>query len=170
MDGQLDHAPMDGFPLRWRFAEDANRWAVLPEADLEQLRPLTESCSRDQWRRLVTPVADHLYAAGGSGRRFAGRIAEFRTSDDWTSAEEADRLGEFLRHHVPIREAASLMFFWHASCAAETTWDILLRYWSDFCYPSDDQNVVVPSEGGRLVVYVEGLVWVALHGAPPASP
>jgi hypothetical protein len=160
MERPLKYAPMSAFPLRWRFAE-APRWAVLPEADLRQLRPLSEPCSRDRWHRLVTPAATHLLAAGESGPRFEARVAEYRTADDWTAEEEAARAGEFLRRHIPIREDAGLLFFWDASCAAETTWDILLRYWSDFCYPSDNSNVVVPVEGDRLVVYVEGLVWVA---------
>lgn len=155
-----EYIPMDEFPLRWRFAEDATRWTVLPETDLRQLQPLSESSSREQWRKLVSPAATHLMALGEFEPRFESRVAELKTNDQWSNEEEATRVAEFLRQRLPIRDAAHVLFFWDASLAAETTWDVLLRYWSDFCYPSDDSNVVVPSEGNRLVVYVEGLVWI----------
>jgi hypothetical protein len=158
MDEPLEYASMDDWPLRWRFAEDATRWTVLPDADMRQFLPLTESCSHDQWHRLVTPAV-HLIAAGG----LRSRIAAFQTSDDWTSAEETIRVGEYLRRHVPIQEDASLLFFWGMSCAVETTWDILLRYWTDFCYPLDS-NVAIPLDSEHLVAYHEGAIWTALRG------
>jgi hypothetical protein len=128
---------------------------------LRQFRPLSDACSCEQWRRLVTSAAAHLMAAGDSELRYGDRIAEYRTGDDWTTEEEAARADAFLRQHLPVRDDGGVLFFWSASCAAETTWGVLVRYWSDFCYPSDDSNVIVPAEGDRLAVYVEGLVWVA---------
>ncbi len=160
----LEYAPLETFPLKWRFAEDPDRWTVLPDEDLRHFRPLTEISARVQWNQLVTPTADHLMAVGASRLRFKSSLADFRVADDWNAAEEARRVAEFLRAHVPIHDSDGLIFFWNASVAVETTWDIVLRYWSDFCYPSDDSNVVVPFEGDRLVVHVESHVWVfALH-------
>ncbi|HEU5116360.1 MAG TPA: DUF2947 family protein [Isosphaeraceae bacterium] len=158
---QLEYTSLDDFPLSWRFAEDADRWVVLPEADLRQFRPLSAACAHGHWHRLVTPTADHLMAAGQTGPRFETRLAEYRIAGDWTAAEESERVAKFLRPLVPIRDADTLLFFWGAWCAVETTWDLVLRYWSDFCYPSDDSNVIVPFVGDRLVVHAERLVWVA---------
>jgi hypothetical protein len=159
MDEPLEYTSMDEWPLRWRFARDAARRTVLPEADMRQFRPLTERCSRVQWHRLVTPTLRHALTAGVSGLK----IAEFRTSDDWSAAEKVQRVSEFLRSRIPIQGYTHLLFFWGARCAVDTTWDILLRYWSDFCDSSDDSNVAVPFGGEQIVGHREGHVYVALR-------
>ena len=105
-------------------------------------------------------------ATGEAGPLSAAQLAEFREGDDWTSPEETKRVGEFLRRHVPLRDDDLLLFFWGAPCAVETTWGVLLRYWTDFCYPSDDSNVAIPFEGDRLIAYVEGLTWVSRRDLP----
>ncbi len=162
MGEALETVPMSEFPLRWRFAEDATRWAVLPAADLRHFRPLSEACSRALWRRFVSPDVGSRTDAGPPG--FVTRVAGYRTDDDWSSAEEAERAGAFVRQHVPVRPDAGVLFFWDSSCGVETNWGVLLRHWSDFNYPSDDSNIVVPTEGDCLIGYVEGWVWAVPRG------
>jgi hypothetical protein len=167
MFAQLDYAPIGAFGLSWRFAEDATKWTVLPDEDLAHFRPLTEACSRRLWGEFIAPGNGHLVALQVSAAAwpFGERIAKYSTTDDWSSAEETNRVGAFLEQHIQVDRASRVLFFWSASCAVDTTWDVLLRYWSDFCYPSDDSNVVVLSESDILIFYTEGLVSLARRRA-----
>jgi hypothetical protein len=39
--------------------------------------------------------------------------------------------------------------------AVETDWRLFLDHWDDFCYPSDDSNILVLPTLGKAVVYIE---------------
>lgn len=160
---KIEYIPIVEFGLKWRFAEDAAKWTVLADEDFANFRPLTEDCARSLWRELVSPDVGHLVALSLSGiaTPFGDTIADYHTDDDWSCTEEAERVGTFLSQHIKVSRSSRLLFFWSASYAVETTWDVLLRYWSDFCYPSDDSNIAILTETDILIFYCEGLVWLA---------
>lgn len=64
-----------------------------------------------------------------------------------------------------ISRTSTVLFFWSAACAVETTWDVLMRYWSDFCCPSDDSNLAILAESDLAIVYCESLVSLHRRGA-----
>jgi hypothetical protein len=107
----LEYLPMSEFPLRWRFGVDATRWTVLPEGDLQQFRPLSAECSRKLWNQHVTPAAAHLMTADVAGLWLNHRIAQYRSADERSEAEQATHAVAFLREHLPLREEAKLLFF-----------------------------------------------------------
>lgn len=158
----LFYIPIDEFALKWRFAEDSTKWTVLPPSDLAFLKPLTDNSAEQLWTKYVDDSAKHLMEIvlktdPPDRDLFGKRVLEI--DDDWSSREEHRRVSAALRNQLDIADSATLFFFWNASCAVETTWDILLRYWSDFCYPSDDSNVATMLDAGVNLYYIEGTVW-----------
>jgi hypothetical protein len=49
----LQYMSMDDFPMRWRFAEDADRWTVLPVKDLRYFKPLSAESSAALWDQSI---------------------------------------------------------------------------------------------------------------------
>ncbi|QDS97616.1 DUF2947 family protein [Adhaeretor mobilis] len=163
MTEHLSYTPINDFPLKWRFAEDDTKWTVLQSSDLALFRPLAEDSARHIWSTHVTIAAEHLMeivlkTAPPNRDQFGTQLLV--TDDNWSSDEEHQRVASVFRKHVQVADSSVVYFFWHASCAVETTWDILLRYWSDFCYPSDESNVASVLEAGNNLYYIEGTVWI----------
>lgn len=164
MNEQVEHIDINEFPLKWRFAEDASRWTEFSSNDRLLFQPLSEASSRLLWQRYVAEDSYHLMTCPEEKRRFGSTItAQTVVADDHNHLLESDRVRSFLTQHVNIRNDSNVLFFWGGACAAETKWMIFLRYWDDFCYPSDDTNVVVPLNSDRLIVFVEDHFWIYMR-------
>jgi hypothetical protein len=161
MVGPLQYISLDEFYFKWRFAEDASKWTVLPDEDLANVHPLDEECARILWKRFVHPIQTQLI---GFAKEWGWKLRDdtplLKTADFSTALEERECVSRFLRQHIDIVDRSQLIFFWDAECAVETTWDVLLRYWDDFCYPSDESNVAVAVESSKNAYYYEELLWI----------
>ena len=160
MIGPLQYVDIDEFAFKWRFVEDASKWTVLPEADLANFHPLDEECARDLWKRFVHPTSTQLIGfAKEWGWRLRDDTPTLKTAD--VSGIEELELGiQFLKKHIHVPDASQVLFFWDADWAVETTWDMFLRYWNDFCYPSDESNAAVPVECDKNAYYFEERLWI----------
>ena len=159
----LKFASIDDFQLKWRFAEDATKWTVLPPKDLAFFKPLTEESAQRLWFTYVSTSAQHLMeivlrSVPPNRDQFGKRLLVI--DENWTSEEENHHVADVFRNHIDAEPSSALYFFWNASCAVETTWEILRRYWSDFCYPSDDSNVAVILDTNINIYYIDGTVWL----------
>ena len=164
MTEPISYTTIEEFPLKWRFAEDSTKWTVLPPSDLACFKPLATDSARRLWPEYVSNAAEQLMeivtkTVSPDRNQFGTRLLVI--DDNWSSEEEHQRVAKSIRQKIDIVDSAILYFFWDASCAVETTWDILLRYWSDFCYPSDDSNVAVVLEAKAKLYYIEGTVWLS---------
>lgn len=169
MEELIKFVSIDDFQLKWRFAEDETNWTVLPPNDLTFFKPLTEDSALRLWSTYVSTSAQHLMEIAlrsvPPDRNQFGKLV-LVIDDNWSSDEEHDRVAEILNNHVGVAASSIVYFFWDASCAVETTWNILLRYWSDFCYPSDDSNVAVILDTNIIIYYIEGAVWLSSRADP----
>jgi hypothetical protein len=55
----------------------------------------------------------------------------------------------------PRLQVFGLIWRFYAEMAVETDWRLFLDHWDDFCYPSDDSNILVLPTLGKAVVYIE---------------
>ncbi|MEN2774367.1 DUF2947 family protein [Acetivibrio clariflavus] len=79
---------------------------------------------------------------------------------DWGEPEKESQTVNFLQKNILIPEESKITFFWSESCSFETVWGIFLKYWTDFCYPSDDSNVIVIHNYPLAVIYIEDKLWI----------
>lgn len=168
----LNFASIDDFHLKWRFAEDAAKWTVLPPNDLTFFKPLTEGSARRLWSTYVSTSAKHLMeivlrSVPPDRNQFGKRVLVI--DDNWSAEEESNYVTNIFRNYIDVEPSSMLYFFWNASCAVETTWGILHRYWSDFCYPSDGSNVAVILDTDINIYYIEGSVWLGSRAHPEIS-
>ena len=136
MDDVVEHILIDDFPLKWRFAGDASKWTVLPPEDLARFRPLTEQASRTLWTQLVADDAWHHSVLSQDQLRFnSDQLGHVVVDDDAEPASEHQRIRDFLTTQISLPLDTRVLFFWGATCSVDTTWDVFIRYWDDFCYP-----------------------------------
>lgn len=147
----------------WRFT-DAEKYCQFTKEKFDRLRPLTEKESLKKWAEFVHPASDrlsrHLVQLFVRGRI---EYPEAPTFQSVTNAEEA-RVPTNLRRYLPAEDSTDALFFWHGTEAVWTDFGLFLEHWSDFCYPSDESNVLVIPELSKAVWYREDNWFVLERG------
>ena len=136
MISELTHRSMNEFPLKWRFTDP--KYRVLPEAHLAQIRPLDVDSSKRLWRYILD---SDLHAEDPFREGFFQSVESISIGDSHGNDDEDSRVRKWLyRCALPFDKRVLLC--WQPDCAIETTWKMLVKYWTDFYYPvSDDLTV-----------------------------
>ena len=154
-----DDPAVQSFGLIWRFS-DAQKYTQLSDAEFRRFRPVSESEALGLWEQYVYPDASpgrrHL------GELFVQRFIKWPEVASFTSESKDDenKVVANLQREIVASDSTELIFFWHAETAVRTDWRLFLDHWDDFCYPSDDSNILVLPTVGRAVVYVEARWYV----------
>jgi len=145
---------LQSFGLIWRFS-DAQKYTQLSAAEFRRFRPLSEFESIEQWEQYVYPDAS-------PGHRhfrelYAQRLIKLPEEASFSSRSRDDEANVVsnLQRQVVADDSDEAIFFWHAETAVRTDWRLFLDHWDDFCYPSDDSNILVVPTCCRAVVYSE---------------
>ena len=111
------------FPLAWRWTSKAH--TVLPQEVLRGLRPLAPETAKEMFSKVP--------------KRLGADALIFQATDTEATKEWLQSL--------PIT-ASEVTLVWNDTTALTLPWSTFVRYWSDFCYPSsDDVVLVVPGQG-----------------------
>lgn len=146
--------PMDQFPLRWRFTDPG--YDVLPAVHLAQLKPLAPEDARRLWDTILqTGLHRAVPFADGFFRHFIGTPV----GDSHGDKDEGRRVRKWLyRCGIPFRQRVWLCY--EPETAIETTWKVLLKYWTALYYPiSDDLTVVDESLNWAVLFHHEEEVY-----------
>jgi hypothetical protein len=146
----FDTVPIDQFPLKWRFTDP--RYAVLPPVHLAQVKPLAPSEARRLWD-LIVQADIHVEIPFTKG--YFRSVTSTRIEDSHGNDVEDRRLRKWLyQRGIPFRQQIWLSY--QPEWAIETTWKVLLKYWTSFYYPgSDDLTVIEGSFTWALLFHHE---------------
>ena len=129
--------PMDQFPLRWRFTDP--RHAVLPAIHLAQVLPLAEADARRLWD-LILQV--NLHRAVPFTEGFFRTVVSTSTDGAHHDETNARQIRKWLfQRGIPFRQRVWLSY--QPEWAIETTWKILVKYWTEFFYSGSDDLTVI---------------------------
>ena len=156
---------LQSFPLIWRFT-DAEKYCQLTEEEFRRFRPLSVEDAAAKWAGYVYSGSDlHWYHLVGLLVRNQIPYPQVPTFQIGQEEEDAEvRVRANLRHHLPAADSAEALFFWGGRCAVRTDYGLLLDHWDDFCYPSDDSNVLVFLDQTKGVMYRDDR-WYVLERA-----
>ncbi len=155
------------FELIWRFT-DAKKYTQLSQLEFVRFQPIPQKESIELWNTYVYPSSNsrehHLTEL------YVQRLVEwpdcpnFRTNSD----SEEKEIVPLLLKAITASDSATLFFFWHAEVCVKTDWGLFLEHWDDFCYPSDDSNVIVIPDIEKALIYIEEQwhVMPRKHGNP----
>ena len=138
--------PFDQFELKWRFTEE--KYNVLPASHLEQIQPLDKVASKFL-NDLTMGLFDRRQVLGPS-------FFEYREAThvpDYVLPETEEYIKKWLYHRgLPFEQ--QVFASWDPNVGAITNWKMVVKYWSDFWYPSSDDLVVVDKTlSWALVIY-----------------
>ncbi len=150
-----DDPALQNFGLIWRFS-DAQKYTQLSAAEFQRFRPLPEAESLRRWEELVYPDASpgHRHLT----ELYVQRLVAWPQSVSFRSDSKHDesQVVQKLKREVTADDTSEAIFFWHAELAVRTDWRLFLDHWDDFCYPSDDSNIMVLPASGKAIAYIEG--------------
>jgi hypothetical protein len=132
----MTYRDMQDFPLKWRFTDP--KFRVLPAKHLLQVRVLDVPSAR----RLSRFISDSgLHSEDPFQPNFFRLVESTEIGDSHGNDAEDSRIRKWLyRCALPFDQTVLLQ--WQPEWAVETTWKLLVKYWSDFYYPiSDDLTV-----------------------------
>jgi Protein of unknown function (DUF2947) len=157
-----DDPTLQTFELIWRFS-DAQKYTQLSVAEFQRFRPLSETDSLKCWEKYVypdsSPINRHLTALYVQRKIVWPITPSFLSKEQ----EEEKQVVPTLLREIKAVDSAEVLFFWHAEQAVRTDWRLFLDHWDDFCYPSDDSNIIVLPGIGKAVAYIEERWYILNH-------
>jgi hypothetical protein len=147
---QFSTVPMDQFPLKWRFTDP--KYRVLPPIHLVQVKPLTPIDARRLWDTILqADLHNDVPFTNGYFRTVDSTVV----GDSHENQAEDRRVRKWLfQRGIHFRQRVLLSY--QPEWAIETTWKMLIKYWTDFYYPiSDDLTVFDGSFKWALLFYHE---------------
>ena len=141
-----DIRSLTDFPLKWRWTNP--KWNQLSNADLQRIKPLTQTKAKELWR-----IFGH-YVLGNGPRE---NIFECRPWIDATVDYPGafDRVRDWLLVQFSDREQ-DVVVSWDKDNAVVTSWGVFCDYWDDFCYPASDDVAVLPPSVDWVLFYQHG--------------
>jgi hypothetical protein len=146
----LEHIiPISDFELSWRFTEE--RYNVLPEIHLNQLRPL-DKLAANFLSNYISEIGLHNHVP--FKKDFFKVIDEISSSND----NESEIKKWLYRRGLPFGKEVCVV--WNHNEAMIVPWKLLIKYFDDFAYPgSDDLTVFDESLNWALLFFHEGEIY-----------
>lgn len=149
-----DYIPMEKFSLKWLFTNE--KYNVLPKDIQKRMHPLSVKAAKKRWESWISIEGEHYC-----------QLNKFLKSNDllcadcgWGDKDKEQETKTILTEKLLLNYSHSITFFWHKTQAIETEWGIFLDYWSDFCYPDDDSNIVIINDYPKAIIYITDSMWV----------
>ncbi len=142
---------MNDFPFKWRFTDE--KYRMLPPSVLADIRPLAIRVAEERWNKWVSAAGLKLPDLPKDG------MNSISSNCGWGDRRKEEETRTKLRKSFQIGTENKLTFFWNARNAVETKWDIFVKYWPDFCYPSDDGDVVSIHDAPHALIYIKDRMW-----------
>ena len=160
---QFASVSMDQFALKWRFTDP--RYDVLPPIHLGQVKPLAPADALRLWNVILH--ADFHRAVPFTERYFRSVVSTRIKDSNSSEAEDRGVRRWLYQRGIPFRHRVWLSY--QPELAIETTWKMLVKYWTAFYYPmSDDLTVIDGSFTWALLSHHEEKVFFGSNGAVAA--
>lgn len=136
---------LGSFPYLYRFNDE--RYNVLPKNDIEKICPISKNESALLWEKNIDSIKAHYKECAS----IVNRIKEIKGDCGWGDYESEEETRKLLRRMDD--GSSEIILFWSKHYSVKTVWKIFCQYWSDFCYPSDDGNIILHKN--NIIIYDE---------------
>ena len=137
------------FELSWRFMD--SNYNLLPETDLNMICEVPLNKCKLLWGKY------NLHKLFNN-KNFIDyqKIDKYLLIKDCFWGEENENSTRNILSKLSFDN--EIVFFWAEDCAVSTTYNIFVKYWSDFCYPSDYKSIIV-CINKFVLVYKEDVIF-----------
>ena len=134
---RLTTIPMSDFGMKWRFTDP--KYDVLPPDHLAQVHPLDDRSAELIWKLIFD---SDIHAADPFKPGFFRHHESTKIGDSHGDPNEDGRIRKWLyRCAIPFDHVIYLS--WQPMWAIQTTWKMLVKYWTSFYYPIMDDLTVI---------------------------
>lgn len=142
MNNSLDS---NDFPYAYRFNDE--NYNVLSKGDQVRIISLNKEDSSLLWEKYIDESSVHYKKIEIKKER----IEKILDDCGWGNKSDEEKTNNVLKELT--NEDTNIIIFWSKHYSVKTTWGIFCKYWSDFCYLSDDGNIILYSN--QILVYDE---------------
>ncbi|MGV3632279.1 MAG: DUF2947 family protein [Bacteroidota bacterium] len=147
-DNIYDHIiPMEDFRLKWRFTEE--KYDILPDLHLEQLKPLSPEASQFLWN-FIREINLH------SNLPFKRNL--FRTTDKIRIYEGKEKEIKKWLFERGLAFEKDVFLSWQPEDAMIVPWKLFIKYFDSFYY-ADDLTILDQSLNWALLFYHESEIY-----------
>lgn len=129
----------------WRFFNQNQ--VIVDEDSLGKIFINNKNDSIRKWTEITKSKKGHLFRLPDSFWNDLNKISTLFV--EWNEINYPISLSPFLEANDKI------ILFWGSNCSITTFGDVFLKYWTDFCYPDDDNILIAVSAKNVLITYVE---------------
>ncbi|MCX8534327.1 DUF2947 family protein [Chryseobacterium luquanense] len=133
----------------WRFTDQKSN--KIDEEDLKDIKINDPEYSKLKWTEFTHSQEFHLFKLNNDFWRSLNKVNQINV--DWGS-ENKEELN-IISKECNLEFDDRIIFFWGGQTSFEISWYLFIKYWDDFCYPSDDNNLIICEEKKILITYVE---------------
>lgn len=141
---------MDNFPLHWRFDDPA--FNQLDEDELAAFVIPSISELSTVWSHFVGEGVSHLLQRPNETVCIVDQF-----SVDWND-EGSGKVQ--LQQKLSTNLTGEVLVMWSPTVGVRVPAALLLRYWTDFFYPDDDNTIVVTTSETEFLTYCEETFFV----------
>ncbi len=130
----MSYTPLDEYQRKWIFTHQS---LPVPEADLLQIKPLTQQRAGHLWIENISkqsPDAERL-----SSSDWASNVSNWQDEVNWSEAWEADEpeLPQAVLEHIDWQDDVTVYFCYEKYNIIETKWSIFKKHWKNFLFFDD---------------------------------
>lgn len=138
------------FHYGYRFNDE--NYNLLSKDDIKKIIPLTKDESAKLWQKSIDMTSIH-YKECISMR---SRIKNISNNCGWGDNDKEEETRNMLKKMA--EDHNEVIFFWSKHYSVKTVWKIFYQYWNDFCYPSDDGNLILYKD--NILIYDEDRLYI----------
>ncbi|PHS15236.1 MAG: hypothetical protein COA78_05200 [Blastopirellula sp.] len=114
--------------------------------------------SRDLWDKYIQNNIPQFMRMDINIWNFEDTIERYPAG--WDNVIEEEKTREFLCHYLSYQDQDQIILFPGRDAADSVSWNIFLKYWSDFIYLSDAGFLIVNPKSELCSVYIEDRISV----------
>ncbi len=131
----MPYLPLDDYQRKWIFTHNS---MPVPEADLEQIKPMTQARAAQYWKENLSaqsPDADRFSSQDWPSKAGSWSSDEVDWMGEWESDDET--LPQAILEHIDWQDDVTVYFCYEKYNIIETKWAIFKRHWKNFLFYDD---------------------------------
>ncbi|WP_428772386.1 DUF2947 domain-containing protein [Vibrio sp.] len=152
----MSYLPLDKYSRKWIFTHQS---MPVPEADLEQIKPLEAARAAQLW-------VGNISAQSPDAERFSSSDWPMKAQSwqpdpvDWMDAWDSDApdMPEEILQHIDWQDDVTVYFCYEKYNIIETKWSIFKRHWKNFLFFDDGPILIARRRKQALWFQNDGMV------------
>jgi len=155
----IKYVDLQSFDGKFHFIGSSFRISVSLN-DQKTIFPLSKEYCFQMWKYWIHPTIKHIMLMNVKWNLLKLIIPDCGCGDLLKEEKTRKKLFKILQ----IDKMEKITFFWNSESGVETTWEIFLKYWSNFCFTGAAGGIIIFHTDPRILVYSDettpDMMWI----------